>query len=172
MEKAVFGIVGMGVMGRNLALNIASHGFPVAVYNRTDSKTTDFINGPAKDKAIIGTFSYDEFADSLEKPRRIMLMVKAGPAVDAVIKDVKPYLEKGDILIDGGNSFYRNTERRTLSLKKDCITLALVSQAVRKGHCTAPASCPVATWKLGKPLMKSSLLPLPKRMTARPAWPI
>ncbi len=119
MEKAKFGIVGMGVMGRNLALNIANHGFPVAVYNRTDSKTTAFIEGPAKDKAIIGTYSYEEFADALEKPRRMMLMVKAGPAVDAVIEDIKPHLEKGDILIDGGNSFYRDTERRTEALNAE-----------------------------------------------------
>jgi 6-phosphogluconate dehydrogenase len=119
MEKAVFGIVGMGVMGRNLALNIANHGYTAAVYNRTDSKTTDFIEGPAKYKEIIGTYSYKELAAALEKPRRIMMMVKAGPAVDAVIKDVKPYLEKGDILIDGGNSFYQDTERRTKALNAE-----------------------------------------------------
>ncbi len=119
MEKAKFGIVGMGVMGRNLALNIANHGYPVAVYNRTDSKTTAFVEGLAKDKSIIGTYTYDEFVEALEKPHRIMLMVKAGAAVDAVIEDVKPYLEKGDILIDGGNSFYQDTERRTLSLNEE-----------------------------------------------------
>jgi len=121
MEKAVFGIVGMGVMGRNLALNIANHGYPVAVYNRTGTKTTAFINGLAKDKEIIGTYTYDELVEALKKPRAIMLMVKAGPAVDAVIEDVKPYLEKGDILIDGGNSFFQDTERRTQSLNTDGI---------------------------------------------------
>jgi 6-phosphogluconate dehydrogenase len=121
MEKAVFGIVGMGVMGRNLALNIANHGYPVAVYNRTGTKTTAFINGLAKDKEIIGTYTYDELVEALKKPRAIMLMVKAGPAVDAVIEDVKPYLERGDILIDGGNSFFQDTERRTQSLNTDGI---------------------------------------------------
>jgi len=119
MEKAVFGIVGMGVMGRNLALNIANHGYPVAVYNRTYSRTTAFIEGLAKDKEIIGTYSYKELAAALEKPRPIMLMVKAGSAVDAVIEDIKPYLDKGDILIDGGNSFYQDTERRTQTLNAE-----------------------------------------------------
>jgi len=119
MEKAVFGIVGLGVMGRNLALNIANHGYPVAVYNRTESKTTTFVDGLAKDKTIIGTYSYVDLAESLEKPRRIMLMVKAGPAVDAVIKDIMPHLEKGDILIDGGNSYFMDTERRNRSLSAE-----------------------------------------------------
>jgi 6-phosphogluconate dehydrogenase len=119
MEKAVFGIVGMGVMGRNLAMNIANHGYPVAVYNRTDSKTTAFVEGQAQDKKIIGTYSYAELADALEKPRRIMLMVKAGQAVDAVIEDIQLHLEEGDILIDGGNSFFKDTERRTESLNAE-----------------------------------------------------
>ena len=119
MEKAKFGVVGMGVMGQNLALNIANKGYPVAVYNRTDEKTVNFIKGPAKDKQIIGTYSYSGLAEMLETPRKIMLMVKAGPAVDAVIDDIKPYLDPGDILIDGGNSFFPDTERRNKSLTEE-----------------------------------------------------
>jgi len=121
METAKFGVVGMGVMGQNLALNIANKGYPVAVYNRTDSKTVDFIKGAAKDKAVIGTYSYSDLIEMLDKPRKIMLMVKAGPAVDAVIGDIKPHLDPGDILIDGGNSFFEDTERRIKALSKDGI---------------------------------------------------
>lgn len=118
MEKAQFGVVGMGVMGRNLALNIANKGFSVAVYNRTDSTTVAFVNGPAKGKPVVGTYSYDGLAEMLERPRKIMLMVKAGPVVDAVIDDILSFLEKGDILIDGGNSFFEDTERRRKSLEE------------------------------------------------------
>jgi 6-phosphogluconate dehydrogenase len=116
MKQAKIGVVGMGVMGQNLALNIANKGFSVAVYNRTDEKTIDFIKGPAKDKQIIGTYSYAGLAEMLEKPRRILLMVTAGPVVDAVIEDIKPHLEEGDILIDGGNSLFEDTERRNNAL--------------------------------------------------------
>ncbi len=116
MENAVIGIVGLGVMGKNLALNIANHGYPVAVYNRTDSKTVAFMEGLAKEKKITGTFSYAELTETLEKPRRILIMVKAGPAVDTVIEDLKPYLEEGDILMDGGNSHFEDTDRRNKTL--------------------------------------------------------
>lgn len=110
--KAQFGVVGMGVMGSNLALNIARQGYPVAVVNRTDAKTKAFVEGPAKDADITGTYTYEAFMDALEKPRRIMLMVKAGLAVDYVIDDLRPFLEPGDILIDGGNSYFKDTTRR------------------------------------------------------------
>jgi 6-phosphogluconate dehydrogenase len=116
MGKAIMGVVGMGVMGQNLALNIANQGYPVAVYNRTKATTEKFIEESAKDKQVVGTYSYAELADSLEKPRRILLMVKAGPVVDAVIDEIKPYLSLGDILIDGGNSFFRDTDRRQKTL--------------------------------------------------------
>lgn len=116
MKLAQIAVVGLGVMGQNLALNIANKGFPVAVYNRTEAKTRTFMAGPAKDKPVTDTYSYKELATKLEKPRRILLMVNAGPAVDAVIADVKPHLEPGDILIDGGNSFFEDTERRSQEL--------------------------------------------------------
>ncbi len=119
MDKAKFGIVGLGVMGRNLALNIADKGYKVAVYNRTDAKTLTFINGEAKQKDILAAFSYPELVEALEKPRRVMLMVKAGPAVDGVISDLKPFLETGDILIDGGNSHFQDTKRRNAALSAE-----------------------------------------------------
>jgi len=119
MAKAKFGLIGLGVMGQNLALNIANKGFRVAVYNRTGAVTGEFIKGPARGKPVTGCYSYPEFVEQLERPRRIMLMVKSGPAVDAVIDGLKPYLEPGDILIDGGNSFFRDTERRTRALNHE-----------------------------------------------------
>ncbi|MFU8827717.1 MAG: NADP-dependent phosphogluconate dehydrogenase [Brevefilum sp.] len=119
MEKAKFAMVGLGVMGQNLALNIANKGYPVAVYNRTESVTREFLAGLRDDQAIIGAYSYPDLTAQLEQPRRIMLMVKAGPAVDAVIKDIKPFLEAGDILIDGGNSLFEDTERRTKALEEE-----------------------------------------------------
>ncbi|MCB2202912.1 NADP-dependent phosphogluconate dehydrogenase [bacterium] len=120
-SKAKFGVVGMGVMGSNLALNIARNGFPVAVVNRTDAKTKAFVEGPARDADVTATYTYEAFIGALEKPRRIMLMVKAGPAVDYVIDDLKPFLEEGDILIDGGNSYFKDTARRAEDLKKEGI---------------------------------------------------
>jgi 6-phosphogluconate dehydrogenase len=118
MEKAQMGVVGLGVMGRNLALNIANNGYSVAVYNRTDSKTTDLLEGPGKDKPIQGAYAYQAFVDLLEKPRKILIMVKAGSVVDAVINDLKPFLDEGDILIDGGNSYFEDTERRIKALNE------------------------------------------------------
>lgn len=117
MKKAKIAVVGLGVMGQNLALNMANKGFPVAVYNRTESITRAFLDGPAKGKPVIGIYSYKELAERLEKPRRILLMVKAGSAVDAVISEVRPFLSPGDILIDGGNSFFEDSDRRSLDLE-------------------------------------------------------
>jgi 6-phosphogluconate dehydrogenase len=119
MLKADFGVTGLGVMGRNLALNMERNGFRVAVHNRTDAKTRDLVDNRAKGKNLIGTYSYADFVDALEKPRRIMIMVKAGAPVDAVIEKLKPLLDPGDILIDGGNSFYEETERRNAALKEE-----------------------------------------------------
>src|SRR3989338_10951165 len=112
MEKADIGLIGLAVMGENLVLNMESKKFTVAVYNRTVSKVDDFINGAAKGKKIIGSHSIEEFIANLKKPRRIMLMVKAGKAVDDFIELLLPHLEKGDIIIDGGNSFFQDTIRR------------------------------------------------------------
>jgi len=113
MKKADFGLIGLAVMGQNLVLNMNDHGFKVAVYNRTVSKVDDFINGNAKGTDVVGTHSIEELASVLEKPRRVMLLVKAGKPVDDFIELLLPHLEKGDIIIDGGNSNYNDTIRRT-----------------------------------------------------------
>jgi 6-phosphogluconate dehydrogenase len=113
MKKADIGLVGLAVMGENLILNMESKGFTVACYNRTVSKVDRFIEGRAKGKNIIGCRSVEEFVENLERPRRVMLMVKAGPAVDKFIDQILPHLEDGDIIIDGGNSHFPDTIRRT-----------------------------------------------------------
>ena len=113
MDKADIGLIGLAVMGENLALNMESKGFTVAVFNRTTSKVKDFTEGRAKGKNIIGTYSLEEFVAALKKPRIIMLMVKAGNPVDDFINMLIPLLEKGDIIIDGGNSNFLDTIRRT-----------------------------------------------------------
>jgi 6-phosphogluconate dehydrogenase len=112
-ELCDFGLIGLAVMGENLALNVESRGYRVAVYNRTTSVMEDFIAGRAKGKAFVGCKTVEELCKSLKRPRKVIMMVKAGPAVDAVIKELTPYLEPGDIIIDGGNTFYADTERRT-----------------------------------------------------------
>lgn len=118
MSKQQIGVIGLAVMGKNLALNIESRGYSVAVYNRTYAKTEDFLANEAKGKNFVGAKTIEEFVNSLEKPRKIMLMVKAGPATDATIESLKPHLEEGDILIDGGNTLYEDTIRRNEELDK------------------------------------------------------
>ena len=117
MTKQNFGLIGLAVMGENLALNVESRGFSVAVYNRTAAKTDDFMALRAPGKNIVGTKSLTEFVDALETPRRILVMVQAGKPVDAVIDQLKPMLSPGDMIIDGGNSLYDDTERRTKDLE-------------------------------------------------------
>ncbi len=107
------GLIGLAVMGENLALNMESRGYSVAVFNRTTSKVDNLIAGRAKGKKFVGCHSPEELVNNLAKPRKIMMMVKAGPPVDELIDELIPLLEKGDILIDGGNSYYADTERRT-----------------------------------------------------------
>ena len=116
MAEQDIGLIGLAVMGENLALNIESKGFSVAVFNRTGAKTEKFIKGGARGKNIVGTYSFPEFVAALEKPRRIILMVKAGEAVDSMIDQLKPHLESGDIVLDGGNSFFKDTDRRGKAL--------------------------------------------------------
>ena len=118
-EQADIGVIGLAVMGQNLVLNMNDHGFAVAVYNRTEEKTKEFADGPAKGTKVIPTWSLEEFISSLKRPRRVMLMVKAGNVVDIFIDKVKPLLEKGDIIIDGGNSHYPDTERRMKALSEE-----------------------------------------------------
>jgi 6-phosphogluconate dehydrogenase len=113
MSKGDIGLIGLAVMGENLVMNMESKGFTVAVYNRSTEKVTNFMEGRAKGKNIIGTYSIKELADNLKKPRKIMMMVKAGKPVDDFIDQIIPYLEPGDIIIDGGNSHFPDTIRRT-----------------------------------------------------------
>lgn len=110
--KYTIGIAGLAVMGENLVLNMASKGFSVAVYNRTYGKTERFLSGRAKDKNISGYRDVESFVASLESPKKIMMMVKAGEPVDQFIEQLLPFLEEGDIVIDGGNSNYHDTVRR------------------------------------------------------------
>ena len=117
MDKYNIGLIGLAVMGQNLVLNMSDHGYRVAVFNRTTSKVDTFIEGPAAGRQILGTHSAKELVNALEKPRRVMLMVKAGAPVDATIESLLPYLEKGDIIIDGGNSNYEDSIRRTAELE-------------------------------------------------------
>jgi 6-phosphogluconate dehydrogenase len=110
------GLIGLAVMGQNLVLNMNDHGYKVAVFNRTVSKVDDFIENEAKGTQVVGSHSVEEMCGLLKKPRRVMIMVKAGEVVDQTIEHVLPYLEKGDILIDGGNSLYTDSTRRTKDL--------------------------------------------------------
>ncbi len=113
MKKADIGLIGLAVMGENLVMNMESKGFTVAVFNRTTSKVKDFVEGRAKGLNIIGCYSLEELVANLEKPRKVMLMVKAGAPVDSFIDMLLPLLEDGDIIIDGGNSHFPDTMRRT-----------------------------------------------------------
>ncbi len=117
-QQCDIGLVGLAVMGENLALNIESRGYRVAVFNRTTSKVDEFVTGRAKGKKFVGCHSVEELVANLAKPRKVMMMVKAGPAVDDLIDSLIPLLEKGDILIDGGNTYYADTERRTKSVEE------------------------------------------------------
>ncbi|GAM16355.1 NADP-dependent phosphogluconate dehydrogenase [Mesobacillus selenatarsenatis] len=117
MSKQQIGVIGLAVMGKNLAMNIESRGYSVSVYNRSREKTDEMLE-ETKGKNIVGTFTIEEFVQSLEKPRKILLMVKAGAATDATIEQLKPHLEKGDIIIDGGNTYFADTQRRNKELSE------------------------------------------------------
>ena len=113
MKKADIGLIGLAVMGENLVLNMESKGFTVAVFNRTTEKVKNFVEGRGAGKNIIGSYSLEELVAIVEKPRKIMMMIKAGSAVDATIDALLPLLDDGDIIIDGGNSHFPDTVRRT-----------------------------------------------------------
>ena len=117
-QTAKIGMIGLAVMGENLAMNIERNGYPIAVYNRAPEKVDDFV-ARAQGKKVIGTKSPEEFVKALERPRKAILLVKAGEAVDWTINQIKPYLEEGDIIIDGGNSYFQDTERREKALKAE-----------------------------------------------------
>ena len=159
MGKADIGLIGLAVMGENLVLNMESKGYTVAVYNRTVQKVTDFVEGRAKGKNIIGTYSLQELVDSLKKPRKIMLMVKAGQPVDAFIEQLIPLLEKGDVIIDGGNSHFEDTNRRTNRVEEAGLLyigtgVSGGEEGALKGPSIMPGGSPDA-WPLVKPIFQS-----------------
>jgi 6-phosphogluconate dehydrogenase len=118
MAQQQIGLIGLAVMGANLARNMRNHGFSTAVYNRTTERTREYLEGPAAGSGIVGTSTLEEFVGALERPRRVVLMVQAGKPVDAVIDQLLPLLEQGDVVMDGGNSFYRDTDRRSKALSQ------------------------------------------------------
>ncbi len=124
MSKQQIGVVGMAVMGRNLALNIESRGYTVSVFNRSREKTEEVIaENPGK--KLVPYYTVQEFVESLETPRRILLMVKAGAGTDSAIDSLKPYLDKGDIIIDGGNTFFQTPSVVTVSCLPKVLTLSV-----------------------------------------------
>jgi 6-phosphogluconate dehydrogenase len=118
VPKAQIGLIGLAVMGENLALNIANNGIPIAVFNRTSAVTEAYIAGPAKGKPVTAAFAIEEFLDLLESPRKVMIMVRAGPPVDAVLEQLLPFLKPGDIVMDNGNSYWPDTARRSEAMLK------------------------------------------------------
>src|SRR5512143_2722114 len=159
MSKADIGLVGLAVMGQNLVLNMNDHGFTVAVYNRTVSKVDEFLNSGAKGTQVIGTHSIEELAGVLDKPRRIMLMVQAGKPVDDFIDALLPHLEPGDIIIDGGNSNYNDTVRRTAYVESKGLLYVGTGvsggeEGARHGPSLMPGGSPAA-WPQIKPIFQS-----------------
>ena len=158
-KLADIGLVGLAVMGENLVLNMESRGFTVAVFNRTVEKVTKFVNGRGKDKNIIGTSSIEELVQSLKSPRKVMLMVKAGKPVDDFIEMLIPHLEKGDIIIDGGNSHFPDTIRRTRYLEGKGLRyigtgVSGGEEGALRGPSIMPGGSPEA-WPFVKPIFQS-----------------
>ncbi|NLA59334.1 MAG: NADP-dependent phosphogluconate dehydrogenase [Firmicutes bacterium] len=153
-NKADLGLVGLGVMGQSLALNFESRGYKVAVYNRDGKKVEEFIEGPAKDKDIVGTYSYQELTAALKRPRKVFLMVKAGAPVDSVIADILPFLSPGDVIMDGGNSHFQDTVRRYNMLKeKGILFLGIGISGGEEGALKGPSIMPGGdkeAWELVK----------------------
>ena len=159
MKKADIGLIGLAVMGENLAMNMESHGFTVAVYNRSTDKVDKFIEGRAAGKNFIGCRSPEELIASLKKPRRIFMMVKAGAAVDALIAQLLPLLDEGDILIDGGNSHYPDTIRRTAEVEsRGCLYVGCGVSGGEEGALKGPSMMPggsPAAWEHVRPIFQS-----------------
>ena len=159
MKKADIGLVGLAVMGENLIMNMESKGFTVAAYNRTVEKVDAFTAGRAKGKNIIGCHSLEELAANLEKPRKVFLMVKAGAAVDAMIENLLKVLEPGDIIIDGGNSHFPDTIRRTQFVESKGLLYVGTGvsggeEGALKGPSMMPGGSPAA-WPIVKPIFQA-----------------
>src|SRR6195952_4880048 len=162
---ADIGLIGLAVMGENLVLNMESRGYTVAVFNRTTSKVDEFVGGRGKGKKIVGTRSVKDLVAALKRPRKIMIMVKAGAPVDAVIDELAPLLEPGDILIDGGNTHYPDTTRRTRDLKKKGLLFVGTGgsggeEGALKGPSIMPGGNPEA-WPHVKPIFQAIAAKVP-----------
>jgi 6-phosphogluconate dehydrogenase len=146
MGKAHFGLIGLGVMGENLVLNAERNGYSSVVFNRTKAKTDEFLAGRGAGKDIVGASTLEEFVATLERPRRILMMVKAGQPVDDTIAAISPFLEEGDLLIDGGNSLYADTERRVAELEsKSFGYIGMGVSGGAKGALEGPSMMPGGT---------------------------
>jgi 6-phosphogluconate dehydrogenase len=158
-QQCDLGLIGLAVMGENLALNIESRGYHVAVFNRTTEKVDEFMAGRAKGKKFVGCHSLQDLVKNLAKPRKVMMMVKAGPAVDDLINTLIPLLEKGDILIDGGNTYYADTERRTKEVEAKGLLYVGTGvsggeEGALKGPSMMPGGSPDA-WPAVKPIFQA-----------------
>ena len=158
-NKSDIAVIGLAVMGQNLILNMNDHGFQVSAYNRTAAKTDQFLNGSAKGTKIIGAYSLEELISQLKRPRKVMLMVQAGRAVDELIAQLVPLLDKGDIIIDGGNAHYPDTERRTAELAAQGILfigtgISGGEEGARHGPSIMPGGNPEA-WPAVKPILQA-----------------
>lgn len=156
---ANIGLIGLAVMGENLVLNMESKGFTVAVYNRTVSKVDDFMNGRGKGKNFIGCHSVKELCESLERPRKVMMLVKAGQAVDDFIEQIIPHLEPGDVIIDGGNTHFPDTIRRTAYVEsKGLLYIGTGVSGGEEGALLGPSMMPGGSpeaWPLVKPIFQA-----------------
>jgi 6-phosphogluconate dehydrogenase len=158
MSKSDFGLIGLAVMGQNLVLNVESRGFRVSVYNRTTSTADEFIEAnPGKN--LVGAKTLEAFVESLERPRKVMIMVKAGGPVDAVIEQLIPLLEEGDLIIDGGNSLYTDTERRSEYLEgKGLLFIGTGVSGGEEGALKGPSIMPggpAASWEVIRPVFEA-----------------
>jgi 6-phosphogluconate dehydrogenase len=157
--KADIALIGLAVMGQNLILNMNDHGYTVVAYNRTVSKVDDFLQKEAKGTNVLGAHSLEEMTGLLKRPRRVMLMVKAGPAVDDFIEALSPYLEPGDIIIDGGNSLFQDTIRRTRNVEsKGLLYIGTGVSGGEEGARRGPSIMPggsAAAWPHVKPIFQA-----------------
>jgi len=157
--QADIALIGLAVMGQNLILNMNDHGFTVVAYNRTVSKVDDFLNNEAKGTKVLGAHSIEEMVAKLKKPRRVMMLVKAGKAVDEFIEQIIPHLEAGDIIIDGGNSLFEDTIRRTKYVESKGLLyigtgVSGGEEGARRGPSIMPGGSPAA-WPHVKPIFQA-----------------